>query len=283
LLRRGLWLSVSRVAQLLLNGMEVLILGWVLGPVAVVVYVCTSKAVSLLANQVYLLATTADPALCEVRAGGSREHVGRVSAALSQLTLLASGLVAAVVLATNEGFVGWWVGPEQYGGNALTAWLLAAMLARHLTFTLCHLLYCFGREKALALLLLADGVVVVGGVVALVALLGPVGAPLGSLLGVCLVTLPGCLVLLARDAGVTPLALLRCHFPWMWRFAALVLALAALGQVWRPRDLPGLAITGLGVGLAYALVMLPMSLRSQLGPYLRPRLTQVLSLCVRRA
>jgi O-antigen/teichoic acid export membrane protein len=282
--------SVGKVAQLLLNGMEVVILGWVLGPVAVVVYACTGKTVSLLANQVYLLATTADPALGEVRAGGSRAQLARVSAALSQLTLLASGLVAVVVLATNEGFVGWWVGAEQYGGNLLTAGLLAAMLVRHLTFTLCHLLFCFGHERALAFLILVDGAVTVAAVVVLAAQFGPLGAPLGSLLGVCLITLPGCLILLARECGLSPLRLLRCHFPWLWRVAGIVLVLLAVGQVWRPRDLLGLAAAGAGVGLVYAVVMLPMSLRSELGPYLRPRLlglrarlTQVLSLCVRKA
>ncbi len=290
LLKRGLWVSVGRVAQLLLNGMDLFILGYVLGPGAVVVYACTGKTITLLGNQIYVLATTADPALSEVRVGGSREQMARISAALSQLTLLASGLVAVVVLATNEGFVGLWVGAQLYGGTMLTVWLLVSMLLRHLTFTLGHLLYCFGYERALAFLLLADGLVTVAGVLELVALAGPAGAPLGSLLGVCLTSLPVSLYLLARDSGLTPLGLLRCHWPWLWRFTGLVLVLVLVGQVWKPRELPGLAATGAGVGLAYGLLMLPMSLRSQMGPYLRPRLlglwirlTQVLPLRFRKA
>jgi O-antigen/teichoic acid export membrane protein len=272
LLGRGLWLSVSKVAQVLLNGTELLILGRLLGPGAVVVYACTAKLTVIFSTQAYTLVTTAEPALSELRVSGSPERVVRASTALGQLMLLASGLIACVLLATNEGFVHWWLGPEQYGGATLTVLLLVVMLTRHTTFTLGHILYCFGYERALALMGLADGVVTVAGTVVLVALLGPCGAALGSLLGVCLVGLPLSLYLLARDAGVPLAALLRCHAPWLWRFVLLAGFLAALTRFWLPSGAVALTAAGLGVCCLYGVIMWPVVRRSPLWVFLGPQL-----------
>jgi O-antigen/teichoic acid export membrane protein len=273
LLTRGLWLTVTRVAQVLLNGTDILILGWLLGPAAVVVYACTAKLTMVFSTQAYALIITAEPALSELRVSAAPERVMRASTALGQLMLLASGLIACVLLATNQGFVTWWLGPEQYGGTALTVLLLAAMLTRHLTFTFGHILYCFGYEKALALMGLADGAVTVGGTILLVALLGPCGAALGSLLGVCLVSLPVSLYLLARDAGMPLGAMLRCHVPWLWRFGLLAASLLAFTRVWLPVGAPALIAAGVGVCCLYGLVMWPVLSRSPLWVFLEPHLT----------
>lgn len=271
LLTRGFWVSITRVAQLLLNGTEILLLQAVLGPAAVVVYVCSARLVTILSTQTYAIVLTAEPALSELRAAGHAERLTQVSVALRDVMLLLSGLMACVILATNAGFVAWWVGAERYAGDTLTFWLLGTMVVRHFTFTLGHLLFCCGYERALAVVGLLDGALTVGSGWLLIPSLGLLGPSVGSFLGVALVTLPITLVLLARDARVSLLTILGDHWPWLWRFAALACALAVLGQYWQPHGFAELVATGLVVCTAYAAVMLPIVWRSAVGTFLRQR------------
>ena len=50
MLGRSAWVSLAQIAQVFLNGTDVLIIGKLLGPAAVVPYSCTSKLVTVLAN-----------------------------------------------------------------------------------------------------------------------------------------------------------------------------------------------------------------------------------------
>jgi O-antigen/teichoic acid export membrane protein len=277
MLRQGLWVSLSRVAQVLLNGTEVVIVGILLGPAAVVLFACTAKLTTLFGPQVYTLATTAEAALSELR---TRESPGRlldVSGTLRQAILLASGLVVCVVLAANEAFVTWWVGTDRYGGLAITVLLAVTMVLRHLHFTLGHLLYCLGQERPLALLSLADGTVTVAATALFVALLGPLGAALGSLAAVVLVSLPGCLFLMGRVLATSRLAVLRAHLPWLGRFLVVAVVVTLVGQYWQPRTLVGLVGLGLGVCVLYLAAMYPLARRSSLWQYLEPVLTRRLN------
>ena len=155
---RSVWVSVSQIAQVLLNGTDVMIVGALLGPAAVVPYACTGKLIAVLANQPQAILQSAAPALSELRTTADRGRLFQVSAALAQATLAVSGLVACVVLAVNAGFVRWWVGPDQFGGLPLTLLLLAAMMIRHFNTTNVYALFCFGHERRLALTGLADGI-----------------------------------------------------------------------------------------------------------------------------
>ena len=53
---------MSQIAQVLLNGTDVMIIGALLGPAAVVPYACTGKLVSVLANQPQAILQSAAPA-----------------------------------------------------------------------------------------------------------------------------------------------------------------------------------------------------------------------------
>ena len=93
---------MSQVAQVLLNGTDLLVIGALLGPAAVVPYACTGKLVTLLANQPQLFMQTALPALSELRTSAPRARLFQVSTSMSQLLLLCSGAIACVVLTVNE-------------------------------------------------------------------------------------------------------------------------------------------------------------------------------------
>ena len=69
---------------------------------------------------------------------------------MTQLLLVASGGIVAVVLVVNERFVTWWVGPPRFGGLPLTAALLAGMFVRQVNFAAVYTLFCFGHERRLA-------------------------------------------------------------------------------------------------------------------------------------
>jgi O-antigen/teichoic acid export membrane protein len=270
-LASGFWVSVTQVAVVLLYGTDVLIIGKLLGPAAVVPYACTVKLVQVLSNQPQMLTQVAIPALSELRAGGAGEDLRRVCVALTQAMLILSGGVFCVVLATNEGFVGWWVGPGQFGGLLLTALVLANMLVRHWNLTLACVLFAFGGERRLAVVALLDGLVTVGAMVALTPLYGLTGAAAGTLVGVLLVSLPANLSALAGANAVPVGWLLRALAPWGWRFAALAVVCGAAAAGFVPRGFAPLAAVGTAVGAAYTLLMLPVVWRGPLGVYVRPR------------
>ena len=268
----GFWVSLNQIAQVLLNGTEILIIGKLFGPAAVVPYVCTGKLVSVLATQPQMFMASASPALSQMRTGESRERLAEVCIALGQATLLLSGAGVCVVVMINQGFIERWVGPDQYGGFWLTALLLLSMLIRHWNLTLGYTIFSFGYERRLCVTALIDGLLSIGAVSLFVWLYGLTGAPLGMMVGVCLVSLPANLTALARESKMTVWELVKPLSAWFIRFLALILAAGVLARVWTPRTVPLLVATVAASGLIYLLVMFPLALRHPLGLYVRPRI-----------
>jgi O-antigen/teichoic acid export membrane protein len=273
LLGRGFWISVAQVAQLLTNSTDLLIIGKVLGPLAVVPYACTGKLAGVLANQAQILMQTATPGLCELKTGGSREKLFEVLVALTRGILTFSGLVFCVVLVVNHWFVDWWVTGRQYGGFLLTCAILLNVLVRHWTTTTAYSVFCFGYQRRISLTNLSDGLVTAVCCIGLTLLLGPVGAPLGSVAGACLVSLPFNLWVMAKDTGVTVPHLVRTMLAsWLWRFALVGSGCVWVGMHWSPKNLPEAVAAVLSVSAVYILVMLPNVLRPPLGDYIGPLL-----------
>ena len=272
--RRGFWLSVAQIAQSLLSGTDLLILTYVMGPSVAVVYSLTGKLVNVLSNQPQLLMNAASPAISELKATGNQPRLLVVSICLTRVMMIASGMVACVVLAVNERFVTYWVGKAEYGGFVLTCLLLAAMLVRHLNHTLVASLICYGKEKRISLTTFSDGVLTLGTSVIAIHLFGLIGAPIGSLLGASLVSVPRNLTGLAHEMGVRPMVLLSSLLPWFWRF----LLAAAVAQFVRKLPLlqtvPGFFGLAAAVGIGYGLLVLPLFFREPLDQYTRPLLAR---------
>lgn len=282
-LGRGLWYTAGRFVLVLTTNSDLLIIGKLLGPAAVVTYTCTDKLVTLFANQPAMLLQVAGPGLSELKALQEKQRLHRVRLALVQLTLLASGGLATLVLGVNSGFVSWWVGPHLYAGFALTAALCADMMLRHFHSSVSAALFYAGYEKRLTFVYAADAAVTVTASVLLVPRLGVIGAPLGSLLGLCLASIPANLVLLARDSQTTPVSLLRSLAPWAWRF--IVAGVIALGVAFglEPSGFITLALASTLVTVVYTGLQLPIALRPPLGEYVRPRLAAAWTKLRRRA
>jgi O-antigen/teichoic acid export membrane protein len=267
---RSFWVSVSQIAQVLLNGTDVIIIGALLGPAAVVPYACTGKLIAVLANQPQSILQSAAPALSELRPSGDRPRMFMVSAALSQATLAVSGLVVCLVLAVNQGFVSWWVGPEQFAGMGLTVLMLAAMLARHFNSTNVYALFCFGHERRLALTALADGVVTIAAGIAFVAVFGLAGAPLAGIAGALVISIPLNLRALSTETGVRRAALIAALTPWAVRFGLVAVAATGVGSLARPASFGTLAFMVIAAAAIYVGAVVSPLLRSPAGIYLQP-------------
>lgn len=271
-LGRGAWVSVSQVAQVLLGGTDLIVIGTWLGPAAIVPYACTAKLVLLLANQPQLFMQMAVPALSELRAGVSRDRLFRVSTGMSQVMLIGSGAIVCVTLAINEPFVTWWVGADRFGGVGLTLLLLVAMLLRHWNVAASYTLFSFGHERRLAITGVADGAITLLAMVALVPVLGASGAAVGSIVGICSVSLPNNLRALAREEGVPMRAALAPLGRWFVR-CLIVAGVVAVGIVLRPiHGLLMLAVAGALAGGLYTAIMMPVLKTPPLGELLGPRL-----------
>jgi len=271
-LRRGGWTTLSSISHMLLVGTDVLIIAKIVGPAAVVPYVVTAKLMSVLANQPHLLMQVALPGLAEMRGQADRQRIFLVSAALGQLMLLMSGAVLVVVLLVNSTFVSWWVGPQQYGGPALTVALLLVMTGRHWNATMSYTVFSLGNERQIAIVNMIDGLVTVGAGALLVWAIGPLGAPLGALLGIALVSAPRYLAILSREFGMSRGALLAPLAPWAWRTAVIAMVAAVIG--WRPGPVNFLylALAASIGGLVYIGFQWSVALRPPLGSYLAPRI-----------
>jgi O-antigen/teichoic acid export membrane protein len=269
------WVSVAQVAQVLLSGSDLLIVGSLLGTSSVVLYACTSKLTMVLANQPQLIMVSALPALSELWAGRQRERLLELVSALTLAMLTISGLVACVTLAVNEGFVTWWVGPTQYGGATLTLLLAVQLLLRHWNITLIYGMVAFGLERRVSITNLVDGVASIAFSVVLIRRFGPMGAVLGSILAVLVTSLPANLVGLAERTETSPWAWCTSLVPLAVRLAPLAAVSFVLAHVWPPTTLWQLAAMTLGVAAAYVLVIGIGLRKTPLGAFIRPRMEAI--------
>jgi O-antigen/teichoic acid export membrane protein len=274
---RSTWVSLAQVAQVFLNGTDVLLIGKMLGPAAVVPYSCTGKLVTVLTNHPYLLMQAAAPALSEMRTAERRERLAEVTTALTRAMLILSGAVTCLIAAVNQGFVSWWVGPGQFGGWWLTLALVLSMLLRHLNTTAVYSLFAFGYERRISLTTLGDGAVTLAASAVLVWRYGLIGAPFGSMLGVAAVSLPANFITLSRETGVTPIHMVWELRGWAVRFVLASVVCVAIGRVIQPETFWPLAMTGALAAVVYAGLMLPLALEPPLGAYVRKALAPFVS------
>jgi O-antigen/teichoic acid export membrane protein len=269
-LQEGFWASLAQVAVALLNSTDVILIGTLIGPEAVVPYVCTAKLVFILGNHAQAALQFALPALAEVRASQTPGQVLGVCNSMTTMQLLLSGLVGCLVLAVNPGFVTWWVGGEQFGGWTLNCLLLVLMVLRHWNIALVFSIFAFGYNRRIPLTTILDGLVTLTGSALLIPQVGLIGAPIGSVLGVCFVSLPLNLSAFSMEMGIAPWKVLAAQKDWLWRVGVLALACGVLASVWTPTRFFAITGTALTVAAIYLFLMFPLFRRPPLGWFLQP-------------
>jgi O-antigen/teichoic acid export membrane protein len=281
-LSRSSWLTVAKIADVLLGGTDMLIIGKVLGPAAVVPYACTGKLLLVFSNQPLALATLAMPGLSEMRFAESRERMRQALTAITQGMLLTTGLLVTVVILVNRGFVGWWVGKDYYAGTALTVLLIVAVVLRHFSIGMAAAVFPLGYERRLALLTAADGVISVLAAILLTRQVGLIGIPLGNICGVCLIGLPGALVVLRRELKVSYIALLSPFAAWAIRLAVLLVLGWYLSRLLPLSRFGSLSAAGVACLAVYALTMWSIVSRPPVSQYTGPLLDSLGKLFSRR-
>lgn len=274
-LTKGGWVSVAQLAHVLVYGSDVLILGNILGPAAVVTYVCTGKLVSVLQNQPQLIMETARPALSELRASSERARLHNVTSALTLTALLAGGLIACGIAGTNRAFTALWVGESFFGGAGLTAALIANMLVRLWNATTIYAIFAFGYEKRISLTTLGDGILTIGLMILLVPHIGLIGAPIASITSVILISLPWNLSALATEVQVSVVRQILELAGWFIRFAAVLGLTIWVDRSFSPSGFYSIFGLSLLVTCAYVVLMLPLVRRAPLRGYVQPVLANL--------
>jgi O-antigen/teichoic acid export membrane protein len=266
---RSMWVGVGQIGYVLLAGSDILLLGAMLGPAAVVTYACTGKLVTVFANHPQLLMHAAQPALSELRASASRERLASVATALTQTMLMLSGALIVGILIGNHYFVAWWVGSSEYGGAWLTLAFCGMMLLRNWNFATVYTLFCFGHERQLSLTSLADGLVTIVATLLGVWQWGPIGAPVGSILGVALVSLPVNLRALAHEMGLSPRSFLGGISSLFLRIVPVGAAAAVAATRLPEQSFTSVLALLVPVAALYATAVVPVAWQGPVGPYLR--------------
>lgn len=267
-LLHALWVSLGNVAHILVNASDVIVVGALLGPAAVVPYVITGKLMGVLANVPITIANASSPALSDLLVRESHERVARALSVLTQTVVIVSGAVACGILAVNEEFIRLWVGPQQFGGMRLTIAIVAAAVLRHWILTLGMAAFAFGYERRLGIVSAVESVLTVALMFAFVKRMGPIGAPVASLLAALAVGLPTTIGAVSRATQERILALLGTVAPWGWRVAAVGTIAAVALRPWASHGLLPMAAAGAAAVLLYGFAMLPLVLRPPLRAYL---------------
>jgi O-antigen/teichoic acid export membrane protein len=265
---RGSWITVAQIAQLLSNGTDLMIVGRIFGPSAVVSYSCTGKLVSVLANQPYILVHTALPGLSQMKANEPEEKLLRVSTAMGQAMLIMGGAIGLLVISLNPIFVQLWVGTSLFAGRSLTLILVATMVARQLTLAFEVALFAFGYQRSLALKAFADGLLGTGLAIILGHRIGMEGVALGLFAGAVLISVPVNLFLLARECRVSPLVIAGSYWPWLWRFAVLASMAWYLSTGSWLNSPYRMAVLGVFILMTYVAAVSTFVHTSQLWPYI---------------
>jgi O-antigen/teichoic acid export membrane protein len=266
-LRLGVWGSTGKLAQMLSTGTDLIIVAWLLGPPAVVVYSCTGKIIQVLLHQVAAIPNGSVVPLAELRGTGQTDRLWRAIRAVLLVTLLVSGGSAVAAAAVNPTFVVAWVGAEQYAGPLTSALLALCMVARHLGSLLFAVVYVFGNERRTAAIAAAEGIVTAGAMAGWVTAFGVVGVPLGILTGLLLVTIPAGVTWWAAQAGVSRRVVVGWVVPWLVRFAVVFAAVAAATFAIAPADRAAGAALTAAAAAAYALAVYPLAAGDLLADY----------------
>jgi O-antigen/teichoic acid export membrane protein len=276
-IRSSVWAILGSLAVVFIFGTESLVIGTLFGAAIVVPYSTTGKLLSVLGNQPNLVMQTAAPGLSETRTATDGPTRLNISVALAQGMLTLTAVIIVVVLAINEGFVSWWLGPQQYAGLLLTLLMAARLFLRNWNTTLVYTLFSFGHERRIALVNLADGGLTVILSVVLAQRLGLIGVPLGSLLAVLLVSLPLNIRGIHHDTGISSLRVAAAHAWWQPRFLVLAAAAAVASRYWNDSRLPSVLVKGVLALAGCAALLGPLALRPPLAAYVRPRLEPLLA------
>lgn len=158
------WMMAAGLGTRLIEGSDLLIVGYLLGPEAAGVFAATAAAMLFAERPVAQMVSAVGPGIADLTGRTDWDRLLQVRRQVHVLTFWFVGNIGTLVLALNKSFVTLWVGWPLYGGAAATLFIVIAVLLRALTRVDAQIVDATLRMSERAALTLVSGtVVVVGG------------------------------------------------------------------------------------------------------------------------
>lgn len=184
MLRFGAGMTTVRIAGLLTFNSGAVLIGSVMGPVAVSIYYVSQMPAFAAYSLALRLPDSAAPSVNELWGQGRKESVRTAFVRLQRITTVLATLIAGGILLFNREIIQLWVGLGQYAGDSMTialALLALIMPIQHLNYTFAVAL---GRIKLLSALALIEGVAAVSLSLVLLRVFGLAGVSAGIAIGI---------------------------------------------------------------------------------------------------
>jgi O-antigen/teichoic acid export membrane protein len=176
-------LTVWNVAMLMISGLDSTIVG-IFDFRAVAFFTVSASLITFIIGFQNAIISPLIPAGAALSASGTPEQVGRIlvkSTRLCSLTLLLTGVPVALFA---EKILSAWVGKSYaIGGAGILQALVAGNIIRYTAAPYAMLLIATGRQRAVLLTPVIEGVVNIAASIALAWFLGAVGVALGTMIG----------------------------------------------------------------------------------------------------
>jgi O-antigen/teichoic acid export membrane protein len=135
LLKQNASCLFAQWGNMLVEAVDILVVGIAVGAESVPVYTVTSALPRLMFTLFNQAMSGANAGLVGLFGTGDKRRFYFVRTQQEIITLVCLAIIGAVTLAINRQFVSLWVGPEYYGGGSVTAlavaWYFAVITSRH--------------------------------------------------------------------------------------------------------------------------------------------------------
>jgi O-antigen/teichoic acid export membrane protein len=254
----GVWFGA--LGWQLQSSSTAIVITWLGRPELVPIFACTAKLSSMSTQLAWVLPDSGLVGLAQLSGEQRpRRRLQDVVMMMLRLHLLLAGGAACVILAFNPAFVSAWVGPEFFGGLALSALLASGIVVHSLVHGLMATASVLGNRLAVGTITIVCGLaqallaVVLGRIWGLE---GIVAAALGASLAVAVpagVSLLRPLVDLNRSSLARDLIL-----PWLSPTASVGVVAAMVGLSYQALGVVMSGVLSAAVGLAYVWQMRPL-------------------------
>lgn len=189
LFRFGGYFQLTRIAGIVTNSTDSIIVASAMGAAMVNPYAFTSKlAVLFSVNIASKLGISVFPALSQMFAQNRTAELQRVFILLMYYTVRLAVIGGVFVGIVNQTFISLWVGPQYYGGPLLNAIFVCWILQNTIYHIMPIIVYSSGDIRSWVMVSLCETVLNLGLSILLVGPLGFAGVALGTLLGKALTT-----------------------------------------------------------------------------------------------
>jgi len=179
----SVWLSLGDLMAKLLLASDVLVLGWIISPVAVTTYVLTSYAARTGTGIFVFTASAAMPGLGGVLGKKQFASAVKIRHELRMLTWLFTTVIGATILAWNHSFLHLWVGSRNYAGPWVDLLIVCIALQTAFIRTDSYIIDAALRPRARVIFGAVTVVATLGLGIVLTHALGIVGICIGLLAG----------------------------------------------------------------------------------------------------